>query len=238
MNPLGLADRTAAWASCRAAAANRARDYSPTRRGDALAVLITDYRIAGQAAISRSQTNAAAFGATQRHVGPRGATDSAGISAGGLDDDGRLGLRRPPLEPEHEHRAADDGSTCTARTGGPWLHRAPPRWARRDLGDEPGSSGDTQESRLGLTAGRPLRRMPRRASLGCKPGSRCVTPIEADSARCVRGTLSCGWLGRVYARNETWISAALPDRGCTEGPCFTRSSRSQPAQRAASGGGS
>ena len=35
-----------------------------------------------------------------------------------------------------------------------------PRWARRCLGDEPASSGDTQE-RFGVAVDRPLRRIPR-----------------------------------------------------------------------------
>ena len=121
--------------------------------------------------------------------------------------------------------------------GGHWLGR-PPGADARARGDAQGSSGDMQEPCFGLAPGM-LRRIP------CAEGVSDVHPIGwlptgrgGSCPMCPVEIGSCGWSGWVYARSETWISAALPDRGCTEGLCFTRSSRSRPAQRTASGGGS
>ena len=60
------------------------------------------------------------------------------------------------LSPADEHVAADD--TRPARCGREGLRLPPaPRWATRRLGEEPASSGGTQESCFGLAAGMPLR---------------------------------------------------------------------------------
>lgn len=70
-----------------------------------------------------------------------------------------------------------------------------------------------------FSPGCPVRSRPA-GSAGCRP-------VEAGPARCPRNAGLVAGRGGVYARNETWISAALPDRGRTEGPSLTRGSRSQ-----------
>ena len=101
-----------------------------------------------------------------------------------------------------------------------------------------GSSGDMQESCSGLARVCRFRGSRALSGVGCAPDPLVAVRSRGSCPTCPVVLGSCGWSGRVYARNEAWISAALPDRGCTEGLCLTRSSRSQPAQRAVSGGGS
>ena len=67
-----------------------------------------------------------------------------------------------PAFPADEHVAADDTRRAKCGREGLRLPPVPPRWARRGLGEEPASSGDTQESCFGLAAGMPLRVDPAR----------------------------------------------------------------------------
>ena len=130
------------------------------------------------------------------------------------------------------------GSACAeTRSLARWPAR--PAVLRRDYGDAQGSSGDMQESCFGL-APRYARCGGSRALSGCRMYARSAgcRPVEADPARCLSRNSSLA-AGRGGCMLATRLGSRLRclTGGCTEGPCLTRSSRSQPAQRAASGGG-